>query len=210
MEVALFQPERTLGLFLVNSAGFIRYPRFFETLGTKVLRPSVVGTMMLGLAPLFLRRIFSTSTPETERFVEQVFGRISSSFAYDFAEHAHPLLPDLVSDVLDRIPELTLPMHVVWGDKDELLDYERVKAALARLPDAEVEVFRGCGHMPNLEAPERLSAAILRFYDKLERRGLHAGGSGRGEPGRESFAGALGVQGASSGLAGVPGAAIEG
>ncbi len=167
LELALAHKERFLGLVLMNSAGLIRYPAIFETLGRHLLRPPVVGTMVLGLAPLFLRRIFAESSPRAERFIIQVFDRIETRVAYDFANHACPLLPDLVSDVIDRLPDLNLPVQVLWGDKDALLAFRKVEPALRRLPNVSIVQLPRCGHMPNFENPEAVSATILRFLEQL-------------------------------------------
>jgi len=171
LDIALDQPKRPAGLVLINSAGLVHYPAAFRTLGGLLLRPAVVGTLMLCLAPLFLRRIFATPTARTEHFIEQVFGRIDPRYAYEFAHHAYPLLADLVSNVRDRLPEIRVPVQVLWGERDELLDFRHVEPVLAKLADVTIERLPSCGHMPNLENPEAVSATILRFRERLLKQG---------------------------------------
>jgi pimeloyl-ACP methyl ester carboxylesterase len=162
-ELALRQPRRLAGLVLLNSAGFIRYPRIYSRLGRRVLRPAVVGTLMLGLAPMLVQRIFARRTPATQRFLDSVLGRWETAAAFRFAAYACPMLPDLTSDVLDRTSELALPIQVIWGDRDALLPYRQAEPALRRLPRVQIDVLPDCGHMPNIEAPDAVVSAVLRL-----------------------------------------------
>lgn len=170
MEVALARPGRVSGLVLLNSAGLIRYPGYFETVGRRVLHPSLVGTLMLGVAPFFMGRIFGKKSARSEQFLKQIMQRAEVGFVYDLANHACPMLPDLVSTVTERLPELTLPVHVIWGDRDALLTFKAVEASLRRLPDVTIQRLPDCGHMPNLEHPEVVIAAIKRIMDRAQAR----------------------------------------
>lgn len=163
LELALREPRHFSGLMLLNSAGFIRYPALYEKLGRLLLKPKLVGTLLLGAGPLLARRIFASQTPNSERFLSQVLDRWESAYAYRFAQHACPMLSDLVSDVLDRLSELNLPISVLWGDEDLLLPYREVEPALRRLRDVQIDVLSRCGHMPNLEQPEAVYEATLRL-----------------------------------------------
>jgi pimeloyl-ACP methyl ester carboxylesterase len=78
------------------------------------------------------------------------------------------MLGDLVSDVLDRVSELNLPISVLWGENDLLLPYREVEPALRRLRDVQIDVLRSCGHMPNLEAPEAVCDATLRLLRRVK------------------------------------------
>lgn len=183
MEVALRRPGRVSGLVLLNSAGLTNYPAFFETVGRRILRPSLVGTLMIGVAPLFMGRIFGKKTERSERFLKQIMQRAEAGFVYDLANHACPMLSDLVSTVVDRLPELTLPVHVIWGDRDALMAFKNVEDALRRLPDVTIQRLPDCGHMPNLEHPEVVIAAARRLLDRVTTRATdgtlpHAGAEG--------------------------------
>ncbi len=171
MELALREPRQIAGLMLLNSAGFIRYPALFERLGRIILKPRVVGTLLLAAGPVLARRIFATATPQSDRFMSQVLGRWDSSFPFRFAQHACPMLSDLVSDVLDRVSELNLPISVLWGEDDLLLPYREVEPALRRLRDVQIDVLRACGHMPNLEHPEAVVDATLRLLRRVRQAG---------------------------------------
>jgi pimeloyl-ACP methyl ester carboxylesterase len=169
IEMALSQPGRAAGLCLVNSAGLIRYPAYYGSVGARLLQPKLVGSLVVALAPLLVGRIFAQPSPRSQRFLDQVLGRVELGVAYDFANHACPLLPDLVSDVLDRLAELKLPMHVLWGDRDALLPLSQVAPALAQLGPHTAVSLLNCGHMPNIEQPEQVARTILALLESLRR-----------------------------------------
>ena len=60
----------------------------------------------------------------------------------------------------DRLPELTLPVTLLAGERDE--KYRAVAMAMAeRLPDAHVVTVRGAGHALPLEKPEVVAGALV-------------------------------------------------
>jgi 2-succinyl-6-hydroxy-2,4-cyclohexadiene-1-carboxylate synthase len=61
----------------------------------------------------------------------------------------------------DRLGELTMPVTLVVGERDE--KFRAIAERMAeRLPNPRVEVIRGAGHAAQLERPERVAAAIAR------------------------------------------------
>ena len=65
--------------------------------------------------------------------------------------------------LLDRLPALTMPTLVVWGDEDRLLPSAHAHAAAVRLVNGRATVIPGAGHLPQLEAPERFVDEVLTF-----------------------------------------------
>ena len=60
----------------------------------------------------------------------------------------------------DRLPELTIPVTILAGERDE--KYRATAAAMAeRLPDAHVVTVRGAGHALPLEKPEVVAGALI-------------------------------------------------
>ncbi len=59
---------------------------------------------------------------------------------------------------------LTLPTLLVWGDQDSIVDRAAATRTLLAIPGANnLEVLRGIGHSPMLEAPQRLSDIFVDF-----------------------------------------------
>ena len=67
------------------------------------------------------------------------------------------------ADVEARYAEITKPTLLLWGD-DDLVTPLRYGRRLARvLPDAELEVYPDCGHIPMVEAANQTNRDLVRF-----------------------------------------------
>ena len=70
-------------------------------------------------------------------------------------------------DVFDELRKVDVPMLVVAGSRDlvtpPFLSEEMVKV----IPDAELVVFEGCGHMAPFERHDELVAHIRKFADRV-------------------------------------------
>ncbi len=65
--------------------------------------------------------------------------------------------------LLDELPRLTMPTLVVWGERDRVLPVSQARAALARLPEGSIEIISDCGHLPQVEWPDRFLQALDGF-----------------------------------------------
>lgn len=61
---------------------------------------------------------------------------------------------------LDRISTRVL---LVWGDRDRLVFHRGAERILEAVPGARLELLRGIGHCPQVEAPERFTELLLEF-----------------------------------------------
>jgi pimeloyl-ACP methyl ester carboxylesterase len=65
-------------------------------------------------------------------------------------------------DLRDVLPNVGVPTLLVWGDRDRLVPIRIAEEWQRLLPDARLERL-ACGHVPMLEAPHELAAAMLSF-----------------------------------------------
>ena len=65
--------------------------------------------------------------------------------------------------LLDRLPELTMPVLVAWGKSDQLLPVSNVEKIRARLPQARYELYQKAGHMLPYEVADEFSSALIDF-----------------------------------------------
>ncbi len=73
-------------------------------------------------------------------------------------------------DVRDRLAELTMPVHVIAGDRDLLIPPWKSEEVAERVADSTLTVLRGIGHSMNLERAEQFNEAVLGWLS------THAGG----------------------------------
>lgn len=57
-----------------------------------------------------------------------------------------------------------LPVFVLWGAKDRLLNVKHLKSAKKRLPHIKIKILENCGHVPMLEYPSVCAKLIMNFF----------------------------------------------
>ena len=66
---------------------------------------------------------------------------------------------ELIADVSKHLR----PTLIVWGDSDRILPAKQTEAAQRLLPHARVHLFKGVGHMPQVECAEKFADLTLDF-----------------------------------------------
>ena len=61
------------------------------------------------------------------------------------------------------LTELERPLQLVWGDQDPVAVWAIAQEVKRLRPATEVVRLDGIGHYPQLEAPERVAEALVRF-----------------------------------------------
>ena len=59
--------------------------------------------------------------------------------------------------------DLRCPVKIVWGEDDPWIPLARAEALHALMPAAAFVTLTGVGHMPQLEAPDAVTRAVLAF-----------------------------------------------
>jgi pimeloyl-ACP methyl ester carboxylesterase len=56
---------------------------------------------------------------------------------------------------------------VVWGDRDRLVFHRGARRILDEVPGARLELMRGIGHCPQVEAPDKFAQILIDFSSEL-------------------------------------------
>jgi pimeloyl-ACP methyl ester carboxylesterase len=75
------------------------------------------------------------------------------------------LLPELATPPFD-FAAIACPVLLVWGTRDHMCPHRGARLLSEALPGARVELLDGCGHCPQLEAPERLIDLLTGFPER--------------------------------------------
>ncbi|HEV7263708.1 MAG TPA: alpha/beta hydrolase [Falsiroseomonas sp.] len=130
-----------------------------------VLRHTVAPLFGRLIAPRMIRRMFAPM-PVPPAFTEAVPVPIMlrPSQLRAASEEAALMIPG-VRAAAPRYPELRrLPVTIVAGAEDRIVDVGRHSLRLHHdLPESEIELVPGCGHMVHYGAPGLLAAAIERI-----------------------------------------------
>jgi pimeloyl-ACP methyl ester carboxylesterase len=76
---------------------------------------------------------------------------------------AAQLLVMAAADTRDLLPRIAVPTLLIWGERDERSPLFVARQFQEAIPDAELVVIPDCGHLSNLERPDRFNAAVRAF-----------------------------------------------
>jgi pimeloyl-ACP methyl ester carboxylesterase len=159
VELALFAPRRLGGLVLVDAGG-IDVPGHpsadvFSLTLEEVIRLSWHNPAAFPKSP--------APPSEAERAV--LAGNRAALAVYSGT-------PSMADPTLrTRLARIGLPTLVLWGESDRIVDPEYGRAYAAEIPGARFELVPRAGHVPQLEAPEALLAALWPFAESTAARG---------------------------------------
>lgn len=68
-----------------------------------------------------------------------------------------------------HLERIRCPVLVVWGRQDRMVYPSGAQRVLAAVPGARLELIDGCGHCPQLEAPDRFAGLLLGFGESAAR-----------------------------------------
>lgn len=153
--VAIANPERLARLVLIGS-GFV---------GTNPIVLDLQKSLrdLPDPVPLEFAREFQASTayrPLPKEFFEQIIAE------------SMKLPSRLWRVIIDRLVEyddagelrrIVSPTLLLWGDQDALFPRAHQDHFIAAIPNAKLTVYKGTGHCPNWEEPERVAADVAAF-----------------------------------------------
>jgi pimeloyl-ACP methyl ester carboxylesterase len=71
------------------------------------------------------------------------------------------------SDVTDDLlPQLKMPVLIVWGDLDRLTRLTQAETIHRLIPQSDLEVFAGCGHLAPLECTDAIGPKVVKFAEE--------------------------------------------
>ena len=103
-----------------------------------------------------------TGDKDIRRFVHAQHSAYFSSFA-DRDSLLQAFKASVGSNVTEVAGELTLPVLLIAGEKDEIALLADQHKLAAKLPDGRLEVIPGVGHLIHYETPEPAAHYIRRF-----------------------------------------------
>ena len=137
-EIAVLGNPRVSGVVVVDGIG--------------IEVPGHPLTDVRGVGPSELRRL-SFHDPGKAPSAGGAGPDVSALVAYCGPTMADPTLPE-------RLARLDLPVHVVWGESDRIVDPDYGRAFAAAIPGSRFTLLSRTGHLPQVETPEELLGAI--------------------------------------------------
>lgn len=164
LQFALDHPDRISGMVLINpffyfhqlapAARLIRYtPSIFE--------------ISLRLAPMNVLRMVATINTRNAQ-TDQIEIRRQTALDYKRAAPQIVRIPPSIPDLNRTIPQLSIPIRVIWGAKDRTLLPDSFPRLVSSLPHSDGFSVPGCGHNPHRLKPEFVNHMIIDFLDQLQ------------------------------------------
>ncbi len=168
LNLALRDPERVSAMVLTASPGAWRYPAFQETFMRQAYTPENTLKATPDQIRFGLRYALGEWRQEYEQWVEK---RAAISRCKDYPDYAHASYRALVSTLEtrleDRLPQISAPTLLIWGEKDAVVPLAAGTALQEALPNARLEVIEGAGHFPMLTHRERYLELLKGFLSEV-------------------------------------------
>jgi pimeloyl-ACP methyl ester carboxylesterase len=85
--------------------------------------------------------------------------------SYSFARLAwQPRLYD--PHLAKWLHRIDIPTQLLWGDTDRIVPTAHAAEFKRLIPQASVEIFEHCGHVPQVEQPEAFLRAVTTFIER--------------------------------------------
>ncbi|MEN7342204.1 MAG: alpha/beta hydrolase [Pseudomonadota bacterium] len=163
--LAILHPQRVATLTLMNAAGV------FGANASKVQDAAESGENALMVRNTAdLNRLFALLAYRKMRLPWFVKRHLLRQYEHR-AEHLERVFWQLVdaqeSDAMQsRLPEISAPTLVLWGDSDDIIDVSCADVYAAEIPNATRLVLPNVGHIPMFEAPRKSAAAHETMMQK--------------------------------------------
>lgn len=169
LRLAERHPDRLAGVMAAAPAGLDMSRLLYLVQRDPVLRsilamPTPVPGAVIRAAVARLYRQLAFASPRS------VDPDVISAFTYHhrhratvagYLQCAHRLIPELREPY--ELERISCPVLLVWGDRDRLVFHRGAQRVLAVVPGARLELLRGVGHCPQIEAPDRFAQLLLDF-----------------------------------------------
>jgi pimeloyl-ACP methyl ester carboxylesterase len=150
--VALEHPERVSKLMLFDSAGLYAKPSFNIALFT----PTTAAELDELDALLF------PEPPKVPWYVARDFLRLSRIHGWVIKRAVAQMLTahDVTNNLL---PQLKMPVLLAWGNLDRITPLDQAVTMRRLIPQSQLDVIVGCGHMAPLQCTTELGPRVVRF-----------------------------------------------
>lgn len=175
------QPERTLRLALLNSAGLGQE----APLPFRLMTLPLLGNLMSKPGKMAIDQqinaifydsaaISDTMKQVIERNVLREGGQQAFLQTVRQATHFSGQNKTMVGHTLAILRSIEIPVLFIHGRQDAVIPVEHSEKAQAITPHSSLLIFEDCGHTPQVEKPEQLKQELNQFFVKTSEPALEA------------------------------------
>jgi pimeloyl-ACP methyl ester carboxylesterase len=157
MRVGQAQPQRIRRLMIFDSAG----TRFILNFDPSLFEPDT---------PQKLQRLDDLLTPgpapHVPGFVQRAIFRFVKIHAWVVRRNMESMLTGADLLTPQELHQLKMPMLIVWGKEDHLIPLSVGEEIHKDVPQSELEIFDGCGHLAPGQCAARVGPVVKGFVDE--------------------------------------------
>ena len=75
---------------------------------------------------------------------------------------------NVFSHLEPKLGKLEMPVLIIWGDSDRIIDVSCVDVLAAGIKNNTVAIMKDCGHVPMMERPAECADIYLKFLNKRD------------------------------------------
>jgi pimeloyl-ACP methyl ester carboxylesterase len=150
--VAFSHPERVRRLMLFDSAGLPEMPKWDLRLFTPD-SPAQLAQLDALLMP---------APPEVPGFIARDIVRRLKKNAWV----VHRAIDSMMTwqDATDKLlPQLKMPVLIVWGDKDQIVPLSQGETMHSLVPQSQFDIIPGCGHLAPRQCTAQVAPDVVQF-----------------------------------------------
>ena len=162
-ELARLAPDRLDGMALLSTGPHADEERQ-KRIRRELVRMSTMGKFK-GITPRLLSRFLSPAALKNETLSSAVMVMGEAVGQHNFALQQQAIMNR--HDQMDTLAQFQKPSLVLCGDLDELTPPELAYQMADMLTDVELVILPNVGHLSAMEAPDEVTAALLRLLGRI-------------------------------------------
>ena len=164
LEVARLYPGRVKGIALLSTNSMP------ETEERRKQRKELINLSKIGkfkgVTPRLLPRLLSEPAQKDEVLTSRVMQMAADIGQENFISQQMAIMERI--DQRPNLAHITVPSLVLCGDADLLTPPFQSEETASLLPDVELKILKGIGHLSAMEAPEDVNEALQRLYQRVK------------------------------------------
>lgn len=156
MNVALQEPQRIRRLIIFDSAGI----RFNVNWNTSLFEPNTPKKLH-ELDELLM----ASKPPHVPGFIAHAIFRYVARHGWVVKRNMDSMLTGQAL-LDDKLGGLKMPMLIVWGQQDHLIPVSVGERIHRAVPQSEMAIFNGCGHLAASQCASRIAPVVNGFLDE--------------------------------------------
>jgi len=175
MNFAVLNPQRLRSLTLIDTVSYDSWPS--ET-WQKIIREHLheyhhmllekFREMMVRQLKMTVHDKARMSGEVLEAYLEPLSGELgkASFFTHQVSHYDSRYTEEITED----LKGLTMPVKIIWGEEDEWQPISHAHKLAGDIPTAALTTVSEAGHFLMEDAPERVVAELVRFFEEVPRR----------------------------------------